>query len=273
MNFLLVDCPNLVYRAYHTTGSLDNGTLFGFMRELDYLRQNYRDYRFLFFWDSKYPIRKQMFPGYKSSRADRYERLTDTEKTAYGRMRSEMNLIRQEVLWDLGYNNVRWQKGFEADDLIAAYTQQARESTLTTDLIVSGDHDYYQCLSHRVSMLKPKGHALYTAKDFRKEYNIEPERWHCVKALAGCDSDDVPGVRGVGVATAIHYLTGKLKPGSVLHDRIEANRDLWNRNLELVKLPLPGVRPFALKDDDASHARWKQVVKNLGFKSLLGAFT
>lgn len=273
MNFLLIDCPNLCHRAYHTTGQLDQGTLFGFLRELDYLRKHYRDYRFLFFWDSKHPIRKQTFPDYKKSRAEKWQRLTDEEKSSYAQMRSEMELLRREILWDLGYNNVRWQKGMEADDLIAAYTQQARDSTLTNDLIVSGDHDYYQCLSHRVSLLKPKGHVLYTAKDFRREYLIEPERWHCVKALAGCDSDDVPGVKGVGIATAIQYLRGKLNPTWETAKRIEASKDIFNRNLGLVKLPLPGVKPFALKDDDASHARWKSVLKNLGMKSLLGAFS
>jgi DNA polymerase I len=272
MNFLLIDCPNLCHRSYHTTGTLDQGTLFGFLRELDYLRQHYRDYRFLFFWDSRHTIRKDMFAGYKISRTEKWRKLTDEEKASYEDMRTQMDLLRREILWDLGYNNVRWQKGFEADDLVAAYTQQARDSKLTSDLIVSGDHDYYQCLSNRVSMLKPKGHVLYTAKDFVREYAIEPERWHCVKALAGCDSDDVPGVKGVGIATAIMYLTGTLNPAWETAKRIEASKDVFNRNLKLVKLPLPGVKPFALKDDDASHAKWKSVVKNLGIKSLLGTF-
>lgn len=272
MNYLLIDCPNLCYRAYHTTGSLDQGTLFGFLRELDYLRRHYRDYHFIFFWDSRHTIRKDVFPDYKKSQVEKWQKLSDVERASYEGIRTQMDLLRREILWDLGYNNVRWQRGFEADDLIAAYTQQARDSTRTTDLIVSGDHDYYQCLSNRVSMLKPKGHVLYTAKDFNKEYGIEPERWYCVKALAGCLSDDVPGVDGVGVVTAIKYLTGKLKAGSIICDRIEASKDVFNRNLKLVKLPLLGVKPFALKDDDASHTRWKSVVNNLGIKSLLGAF-
>lgn len=273
MNFLLIDCPNLVWRAFHTTGSLDQGTLFGFLRELDYLRQHYHDHRFLFFWDSRHSIRKDIFPDYKGGRVEKWRNLPDAERASYEQMRSEMDLLRREILWDLGYNNIRWQRGFEADDLVAAYTQQARDSTRTTDLIVSGDHDYYQCLSNRVSMLKPKGHVLYTAKDFAKEYGIEPERWHCVKALAGCVSDDVPGVEGVGIATAIKYLTGTLSPSWETAKRIEASKDVFNLNLKLVKLPLPGVRSFALKDDDASHTRWKSVMKNLGMKSLLGAFS
>lgn len=277
MNYLLIDCPNLCHRAFHTTGKLANGTMFGFLRELQTLRQEYPKSRFIFFWDSKHPIRADLCPGYKASRKERFNKLTDEEKEAYEEMRGEMGTLRLEILWDLGYKNVRWQKGYEADDLIADFIQRrldpdyivSRKGKIDSFLIVSTDQDFYQLLEPRVQMLKQR--LTYGVSDFRKNFGIDPSQWACCKAIVGCPTDDVSGVKGVGLITAIKYLKGQLKSDSNMAKRIEEGKEIINRNHKLVRLPLHGVKYFQVQPDDPTHKRWNKIVRDLGMKTLLGS--
>ena len=91
-----------------------------------------------------------------------------------------------------------------------------------------------------------------------------------MKALAGCSTDSVPGIKGVGEKTAIKYLKNELKESSKIYQRI-ISKEGWNiykRNIELVKLPFTGTKIFKLKTDKLSATGWKEVVEQLGMKSI-----
>lgn len=268
--FLLLDCNNLAWRSYYATGrQLDGGTTFGFLRELHTLRDAYRDYRFVFFWDHGRSKRLDLLPTYKASRKAKIAKMPEEDRTQYEAFRVEVDALQHEILWDLGYVNIRWQTGYEADDLIAEFVQREGWDNI---IIVSSDQDLYQLLEPGVKILKPHGHALYDWLNLHKEHGVQPSQWHLVKALAGCASDDVPGVSGVGTNNAIKFLTGKMKPDSKTYRRIMENEELWLRNQRLVKLPYPGVKSWTLKDDDATKARWRKVTRELKMLSLLEMF-
>jgi 5'-3' exonuclease len=90
-----------------------------------------------------------------------------------------------------------------------------------------------------------------------------------VKALAGCPGDNVIGVHGVGEKTAVKFLGGHLKEDTKAWRAILGATELWRRNLDLVRLPFPGVGKFDLVDEGIKPSDWEPVlVDRLGMKSM-----
>ncbi len=98
----------------------------------------------------------------------------------------------------------------EADDLLgslaAAETQAGGET-----LIVTGDRDMFQCVSHRVRVLYLKqgisGFETVDPDEVRKRYGIAPELVPDFIALRGDPSDGLPGAPGIGPKTAAELLS------------------------------------------------------------------
>ena len=71
-----------------------------------------------------------------------------------------------------------------------------------------------------------------------------------VKTLAGCSSDEVPGIRGVGEMTACKWLRKELKEKSVAFQKIADSREeVERRNIPLVKLPFEGTPVKKIAED------------------------
>jgi len=93
----------------------------------------------------------------------------------------------------------------EADDVIGTLAKQA-EADGADVVIVSPDKDFKQLLSEQVSIYKPaKGDQdfeILTGETFRDQYELDPAQFIDMLALMGDDSDNVPGVYGIGEKTA-----------------------------------------------------------------------
>ncbi|MFH1685694.1 MAG: hypothetical protein ABH983_05320 [Candidatus Micrarchaeota archaeon] len=144
-------------------------------------------------------------------------------------------------------------------------------------IIASTDNDFLQ-LIHRdrfcpVSIYNFKG--ITDENEFRKAwYGLSPTKWAMVKAIAGCGSDEVEGIAGVGEMSAAKYLAGILPDGK-MKDKIESKegKEIAKRNMPLVALPYSqGLKPikiFGLYNDDISADRFKAIFGQYGFRSLL----
>ena len=66
-------------------------------------------------------------------------------------------------------------------------------------------------------------------------FGLGPWYWGEVKAIAGCDGDNVKGIKGVGETFALKYLKGELS-GKKFED-IEKSKGVIERNRKLVHLP------------------------------------
>ena len=74
-----------------------------------------------------------------------------------------------------------------------------------------------------------------------------------MKAISGCSSDNITGIKGVGEKTAIKYLLGELKETTKTYKAIEEQKEeLWKKNGKLTKLPLEGTKVFEIKEDKVS---------------------
>jgi 5'-3' exonuclease len=268
--WVTLDCNYLAYRAWFTTGSLSfgdisTGVLYGFLREVVSLQDRFQPRCFIFCFDYGSPIRKEIYPAYKSNR---HQNLSEEDVESYKLLRKQIKELRREHLPNLGYSNILYQKGYEADDCIAKVIHDNVRRNIN-HIIVSADHDLYQLLGPTVSLYNPHRKTITTDRSFSEEYGVSPSQWVDVKAIAGCSSDTIQGIKGVGEKTAAKFIAGKLKGDSVAFKKIVEGNGIWRANLPLVKLPYEGLQDFQLCENEKVGAvDWEIMVERLGMKTL-----
>lgn len=274
--WLLLDTNYLCYRAFHSLGDLSfgaikTGVVFGVMRDVLNLQERFGTECVAFCFDVGLPLRRQLLETYKQKRHSGANR-TEEEERARAHVRAQIEALREDYLPSVGYRNVFGQQGFEADDIIASICRQLPEED--DAIIVTADTDLYQLLSANVSIFTPPNlHAkgkYITLQSFKRDHGITPKQWVHVKALAGCPTDEVPGVPGCGNKTAIKYILGTLKDTTKIYRRVASERAhaLVLKNWPLVKLPFKDTPTFTLQPDEVTDKGWTALCDRLGMESL-----
>jgi DNA polymerase-1 len=200
-SYLLVDGNSLTYRAFFAlptdmataSGQVTNA-VFGFTSMLAYVIKDQEPEGILVAFDRPEPtFRHEAEPQYKAQR-----------EAAPDILRQQMGLVR-EVLDALGIATVD-QAGWEADDLIATGVD-ALVSRGHDVIIVTGDRDSYQLVSdpHVRVLYNKRGvsdYALYDEAGIEERTGVRPDMYVQYAALRGDNSDNLPGVPGVGEKTA-----------------------------------------------------------------------
>lgn len=274
MQRLLVDCSCLCYRSLFAMGNLSNDQknvqiIFGFVKQLFTLAKTFESNRFVFCWDSRNSYRKLKYPQYKSSRR---KNQTDEQKINMEDAFRQFDEIKELLLPSMGFKNIFRQNGYEADDLIAHIVTRIPDETM----IISTDNDLFQLIEEsRYASIRLYNFKGITDKAIFKKnwFNLDPVKWAFVKAIAGCSTDEVRGIDGVGYNTAAKYLAGIL-PNGKSKQKIDSQegKEIFCRNLELVGLPYDGLKPINIKElneDDISVEKFKAIFGQYGFRSLL----
>jgi DNA polymerase-1 len=249
------------------------GALYGFFKDIVTLQEEFHTDKFVFCFDHGKSFRQDACPSYKINRRA-MERTDDVIREARRELRLQTELLKLDYLRRLGYSNIFYQDGYEADDVIA---QVCFDTVYPKDhvdaVIVSADKDLFQLLREdKVCMYMPRDRVTVTEESFRKNYRIAPSEWPLVKAIGGCSSDNVRGVKGVGEITALKWVREEVK--GIVGDRVRAiqeSDELIQSNLELVTLPynvVPPLRRFPVKKDHTHPRKWQEVMSELGIKSL-----
>jgi DNA polymerase I len=249
MNTLIIDSNFLCHQARYTMPKLTTDKeapteiTFGFLKRILHLAKEFDTNRFVFCWDSKRSVRKELFSDYK---ANRKKEKSEFEKKIDNAVYSQFTLLRKEVLPALGFSNNFVQAGYESDDLIASIVFDERNKC-DNPIVVTSDEDLFQLLSH-CSVYNPTKRLVLTEESFKTWWGISPQDWVQVKAIAGCKSDNVPGVRGVGEGRAIQYLLNTLneKSGSFKNITEFLKTSEYERNIKLVSLPYKGTKSFKI---------------------------
>lgn len=285
----VVDANNIVHRLYHAvpqqvspTGQPVNAVV-GWIRNVRSLRK--RGARWVLpIFDAPGPSwRHEIYSAYKSDRSE-----DDPE------LATQWPIV-VRACFALGLPALA-AKGFEADDLIAAYTE-AMAARGCQVVICSNDKDLLQLVRGdegepgcvRLLAKGNDGLELRGPEYVRERYGVEPERLGDLLALSGDSSDGVPGVRGIGPKTAARVIAQHgdleqvldrwmLTPGKTaerLRDGAEEAR-LSRRLVELrsdAPLPLPidevpVVRPSRARLDELfrplGYPRWESAVDAYG---------
>ncbi len=156
----------------------------------------------IIFDKSENSFRKEIYPPYKGNRSEPPEDLIP-----------QFPLMREAVR-AFGLIPIE-QDRYEADDLIATYSHQARARGAEV-LIVSADKDLMQLIGPGVSMYDPASGVAGSA-GAREErriseaevidyFGVPPNKVVDVQALAGDSTDNVPGAPGIGVKTAAQLI-------------------------------------------------------------------
>jgi len=263
---MLIDAKALCFTAMYanldltTSSALGTGIVFGFFNQIQGACKQLGISNLVFCWDSKRSHRKRIFPAYKEKRGASPDR-----RDAY----IQFAKIQYEILPRLGFVNSFCQTGFEADDLIACICQDTFSSA-NQFTILSDDHDFYQLLDTNVQMFKLRQKKLFTAEDFERKYGILPHEWVNVKILAGCNSDGVPGIPSIGEGRALEFIIKGPGKAYLKQDKIEAHREILQRNEKLVRLPFEGAKVGALVwDKRPSFAEWLNFCEEYEFHSFL----
>lgn len=271
--YLILDCNGLAYRAFHTTGGLTSrtdgegtGTIYGFLGTVMHLEGRFRSNKFIFCFDVGDPKRMKAFPEYKKKRREDRKKWTDKLKIAHNDMHRQINLLRTKILKKLGFKNVWFAEGYEADDLIARACQRIGKHPA---VIVTQDSDMYQLITNQISVFNPKTQMLWTKKVFIAQFGIKPKQWVQVKCLAGCGTDGIGNIPGIGEVTALKYVKGQLKAASVSGQKIASaeGQSIKKRNRPLVKLPMKSTPKFEIRKNKRK-IKWLVVLDSLGMKSL-----
>ena len=199
---LLIDGHALAYRGYHAlppltgpSGEPTNATL-GYANILLKAISDYTPDYVVATFDSGRTFRHKEYQEYKANRRETPDDL---------RVQIARILELTEALGVPIYT----MDGYEADDLLGTLARQAAEQGLET-IIVTGDSDTFQLIAPLVSVLTPRRSLgeimLYDVAAIRERYGLEPKQLIDLKALTGDSSDNIPGVKGVGVKTATRLL-------------------------------------------------------------------
>jgi len=269
---IILDCNYICHVVFHSVPPLSfqhkyTQVIFGFMKRLLVLATEFPSHTFVFVWDSKYSVRREIYPLYKQQRVKVGRESTDQEKHSKRIAHLQFDEIRETVLPALGFTNNHIQIGYEGDDLMASIVHNNEEYDF---IIVTTDKDMYQLIGDNCKIYNHTTKVFKTVKTFEDEYGCSPSLWAEAKSIAGCSTDNVFGVKGVAEPTAIKYLLGRMNPKTKKFKAIEASGDMIIENRELVTLPMYGTKKIKIDDNDnISRQSFVKICEKYNFKSLL----
>lgn len=200
---MLVDGHSVAFRAYyalpdtmHFAGGGAANAFYGFVSIVARALADHAPTHLAITFDVGTPFRVALYPGYKASRDMGPEDLEP--QVAYVR-----------ALWRTLRAPLFEADTFEADDVLATLTRQARAGGAAVD-VLSGDLDVLQLVGPNVRVITPgrtfSEPVVYDEGAVQARYGIPPARLRDWKALVGDTSDEVPGVAGIGKKTATDLL-------------------------------------------------------------------
>ena len=201
----IIDGYAILYRAHYalirnpliTSYGFHTSALFGFTNQLiKIIKDENPDYLVCAFDSKEKTFRHKIYSDYKANRPEMPEEL------------------QKQIphLWELldGMNiPVLRVPGYEADDIIGTVTESVLDKKIQS-YIVSGDKDFMQLINDKIFLYTPgkrnSAPDIYDKDGVIKKWGLPPEKIIDLLALMGDSSDNVPGVAGVGVKTAVKLL-------------------------------------------------------------------
>jgi 5'-3' exonuclease len=120
----------------------------------------------------------------------------------------------------------------EADDIMSYIPNVVLKDSKFT--IMSADKDFYQLVDERVKLYSPTKKIVYDRERVKKEFGVYPQNVLTCRVVDGDKSDDIPGVRGIGVKTLIKEFP------LLVEDRVFNTKDLLDmaksRNTRISKM-------------------------------------
>jgi DNA polymerase-1 len=287
---ILIDAHAIIHRAFHAIPPLvsphgePTGALYGLASFLiKTVRELKPDYVAACFDRPEPTFRHQEFKAYKAKRQKAPDELIAQIKRS------------RDVVKAFGIPCFEFA-GFEADDIIATLVEKLSKTKGLKTYIVTGDRDTLQLIDNdKVVVYVPgKGIAeslIYDEAGVKEKFGISPEQVPDYKGIVGDQSDNIPGVKGVGEKGAVRVLSEfktledffthvtekkieKLPKGDQsLYKKILADKDaaLFSKYLATVRRDAPVAESLGdLVYAGIAKETLEPVFRHFGFESLLG---
>ena len=252
----LIDGSGFIFRAYYALPPLQGkdgtplGAVYGFCNMLWRVISEKNSTRLAVIFDTPHKtFRNDLYSKYKANRSAPPEDLIPQFK------------IIREAVDAFGITRIE-QKGYEADDLIATYTELSLLENWSVD-IISSDKDLMQLVKNDVRMIDPMKSTIIERNEVIKKFGVPPEKVIEVQALAGDSVDNIPGVPGIGLKTASELINlfGDLEKVIENASTIKQpkRREAIQNNIENIKMSLKLV---TLKNDIIIKENVKEISKN-----------
>ncbi len=233
---LLVDGHSLAFRSFYAfSKGIDGGlttkegfptsVTYGFLKSLLDNCKNISPEGVCITFDTEKPtFRHELDPNYKANR--------DVAPDVFFQDIEQLEIILEESL------NLPIFKspGYEADDLLGTIANDASSKGWCVN-ILSGDRDLFQLVDDQKDIYvlymgggpyaKSGNPTLMNENGVKEKLGVAPERVVDLKALTGDNSDNIPGIKGVGPKTAINLLKENDTLDGIYKalDKIQQNND------------------------------------------------
>lgn len=209
---LIIDGLNSFIRVFSAVPLVNDdgdhiGGYVGFMRSIAAAIRQFKPTRCIIIFDGKggSARRKKMHSGYKDGRSmsTRFNRREDvgeqTLEDELASMRLQMGKLSEYLqclpMTIMSIDNI------EADDAIAYLTTDVFRPKGSEVIIMSDDKDFIQLVDDKTSVWRPVEKKYYTPKEVFEKFGIPSHNFIHYKVFMGDNSDNIKGIKGVGIKT------------------------------------------------------------------------
>ncbi|GKU25502.1 DNA polymerase [Clostridium folliculivorans] len=200
---LILDGNSLLNRAFYaipllsTNEGIYTNAVYGFTNMLIKMKEDFKPDYIVSTFDRKAPtFRHVEYQDYKAGR-----------KKMPPELAAQFPIVKEML--NLFSISIYEMDGYEADDLIGSLAKFAEENGIEV-YIVTGDKDALQLASDNINVvITKKGiteREIYTRARMVEEMGVTPTQFIDVKGLMGDQSDNIPGVPGIGEKTAFKLI-------------------------------------------------------------------
>ena len=236
----ILDAYSLIYQNFHgvplMTGPSGQPTnaVFGMFRDLlGMLKTRKPEYLAAAFDGAGKTKRAESFPDYKAQRGPMPDDL-----------RPQIEMVRR--MFEAFRVPVLLHPGAEADDVIATLARRAQERGIDS-VICTSDKDARQLIDDKTRILNIRKGEFLDAAGLMQDWGVRPDQVVDTLALTGDAVDNVPGVPGIGLKTAVGllkeyetiegiYANIAKVSGAKRKENLLAHRDTLKQGRELITL-------------------------------------
>ena len=260
---ILIDALNLFIRNYVVNPTMSPkgmplGGCIGFLKSLQKICRILSPDQIIVCWDGiggsarKKAIDKDYKAGRKPLRFNRRMIKLDPELQEQNKVYQQVRLY--EYLNEMPIIQVAID-AIEADDIIGYIVGQSYYDGWEK-VIVSSDKDFFQLVSEDITVYRPIQNKFITVESLLETDKIHPNNYALARAIVGDKSDNLPGIKGIGLKTIAkafpvlieeaqmdvqEFVQMSSELGTSVQKKIYENKSLIDKNYDMMQLYDPKI--------------------------------
>jgi len=264
---LIIDAQNMFVRNWVLSPAMDlNGNpiggVAGFMKSLQKEIRELKPDKVIICWEGgggsqrRRALNKDYKAGRKAPRLNREFQLPTAEGEKENKLRQQLRLM--EYLDQMPVTQMSLESQ-EADDIIG-WLCSCREFDEWAKIIVSSDKDFIQLCDDKTVLVRPVAKEILNKTRVLEKFSIHPRNFALARSLVGDSSDNIKGVKGVGMKTVVKrfpflkedrdYTVEELleyaernRGTTKVYEKVADSRSLIRENFDMMQLYTTNISP------------------------------